>query len=121
MPKKIIIAEDEAFLSKVMASKLKKEGFEVIVCEDGEECLSAIRSQKPDLVLLDLLMPKKDGFAVLEEVRSDKDIKETKFIITSNLGQESDVEKGKKLGALEYIVKANNSIHEIVAIVKKYL
>jgi DNA-binding response OmpR family regulator len=119
MPKKIIIAEDEAFLSKVMSSKLKKEGFEVLVCIDGEACIEAIKKEKPDLVLLDLLMPKKDGFEVLEEIRADVATKNVKVIITSNLGQESDIEKGKKLGVLEYIVKANSSIHEIVEIVKK--
>jgi DNA-binding response OmpR family regulator len=119
--KKILIAEDEIFLYKVMANKLKKEGFEVTVATDGEEAIRIIQAEKPNLVLLDLLMPKRDGFEVLETMHADESLKKIPVIIASNLGQESDVERGKKLGAVEYIVKADLSIHDIVKKVKEHV
>lgn len=119
--KKILVVEDDKFLRRVYESKLPKEGFTVISAANGEEGLRAMKKEKPDLVLLDLIMPQKSGFEVLEEVGKDKSLAGMKIIVLSNLGQEEDVEKSKRLGALDFLVKSNLSIKEIIEKVRGYL
>ncbi|OGL93747.1 hypothetical protein A2239_00855, partial [Candidatus Uhrbacteria bacterium RIFOXYA2_FULL_40_9] len=85
----ILIAEDDHFLSNIYQTKLKKEGFQVLIAKDGEEALSLIQEKKPSVVLLDIMMSKLDGFGVLEEMQKDKDLKKIPVIIMSNLGQDS--------------------------------
>lgn len=118
---KILVAEDDQFLTKVYQAKLTKEGFEVITAMDGEQALKKIQETKPDLVILDLLMPKKNGFEVLEDLRMSDDLKKTAVLILSNLGQQSDIKKGKDLGALDFLVKSNLSINEVVSAIKETL
>jgi len=119
--KKILVTEDDKFLVNVLLSKLSKEGFEVIHAFDGEEALAKVREKKPDLILLDLILPVKDGFDVLKELKEDGATKNIPVIILSNLGQETDIEKGKKLGAVDYMIKANWSMKDVIAKVKEYL
>ncbi len=114
--KKIVIAEDERALSTVITNKLRRKGFDVIQALDGAEAVQKIKAEKPDLVLLDLIMPNKDGFQVLEEVKGLK----TKVVVFSNLGQESDIERAKGLGAKDFLVKSNISIEDVVKMVNKY-
>ncbi len=121
MPKKVLIAEDEIFLSKVLSQKLRNDGFEVSVASDGVDAITKIKSEKPDIVLLDLMMPQKDGFQVLREVRSDPEIKDTPVIVASNLGQKSDQEQVEAIGVQKYIIKSNLTIYQIVEEVKKCL
>lgn len=118
---KILVAEDDIFLKKILQTKLNLKGFEVISAINGEETLKKIIEEKPDLVLLDLMMPKKNGFEVMEELKKSHPEIKIPIIILSNLGQESDIERGKKLGAVDYLIKANFSINNVVEKVVKYL
>ena len=112
--KKILIAEDDKFLANAYRLKLSKLGFDVRLAPDGQEALNILKDFIPDLMILDLVMPNKDGFAVLEEVKSRPDTKSVPVIIASNLGQKEDIDRGLKLGAADYIVKADVAISEIV-------
>jgi DNA-binding response OmpR family regulator len=121
MSKKVLIVEDDEQISRVYGIKFKQENIETISAADGEEGFKKISSEKPDLVLLDLMLPKKDGFWVLDEVRKKDDLKNIPIFVLSNLGQEQDKEKAIKLGARDYLVKADISIKEVVDKVKKTL
>ncbi|PIR13585.1 response regulator [Candidatus Falkowbacteria bacterium CG11_big_fil_rev_8_21_14_0_20_39_10] len=119
--KKILITEDEQSISNVLRNKLERYGFEVILASTGEESLNKTKAMKPDLVLLDLIMPHKDGFQVLEEMKKDKDMKKIDVIVFSNLGQEADMKRTKEMGASDYIIKSNMSISEVVEKINKVL
>lgn len=119
--KKVLVVEDDPFLAQLLTNRLQKLGVVVLRAADGEEGLSMLREDKPNLVLLDLILPKKSGFEVLEEVRADPAIQGTPVIVVSNLGQESDVTRGKQLGAIEYFVKAKTSIDGLVERVQTIL
>jgi DNA-binding response OmpR family regulator len=119
--KKVLIIEDEAFICRAYKDGLTRAGFEVVVAHDGKEGMEKLKSEKPDLVLLDLVMPVMDGFNVLEVVGADKIFKKTPIIVLSNLGQESDIKKSKELGAKDFLVKADHSMKDVIATVKKYL
>lgn len=119
--KRVLIVEDDEHVSKVYDIKIKMEGIETILARDGEEGIKVCLAEKPDLVLLDLMLPKKDGFAVLEEIKKHAEFKNTPVLILSNLGQPSDMEKANKLGAAEYIIKADFSIKQVIDKVKGYL
>lgn len=118
---KVLVAEDDRFLSKAYGTKLKKEGFEVILAINGEEAFLKAKSEKPDVILLDLVMPKKDGFEALADLKKDSTTKIIPVIVLSNLGQEEDISRGRELGAVDYLVKSNISIREVVEKVKEVL
>ncbi len=122
-PRKILLVEDDTFLSSLLKNRLQKENFEVSVAKDGEEALAFLKTNKPDLILLDLILPKKSGFEVMEDIRSDPQIQSEglPIIIISNLGQPEDVTRGQDLGAVEYFVKAKTSIDELVFRIKEFL
>lgn len=117
----ILVAEDEKAHARVYQLKFEQEGIDVKVVEDGEQALEALRKEKPDLLLLDMMMPGKSGFEVLEEIRKDPALKDTKVVVLSNLGQTKDITQAQKLGVLDYMVKSDYSIHDIVTKVKKRL
>ena len=119
--KTVLIVEDDIFLSNLLTTRLKKDGVNVLKAGDGEEALDMLRKNKPDLMTLDIIIPKKSGFEVLEEMRADSMLKDTATIVVSNLGQEADIARAKNLGALSYFIKAQVSIDEIVARIKAYL
>jgi DNA-binding response OmpR family regulator len=121
MPKKILIIEDDKFLRLLITRKLNQEGFSVIEALDGEEGLKKVKEERPDLVLLDLILPSVDGFEVLTRIQKDEAIKGIPVIILSNLGQREDIEKGIKLGAADYLIKAHFTPIEIVEKVKRIL
>lgn len=108
--KKLLLVEDDPFLSSLLKARLAKEGFVVSYAADGEEALEMLHKDKPDLVLLDLILPKKSGFEVLEIMRDDPRLVKLPVMIVSNLGQESDIARGKELGAVAYFIKAKTSI-----------
>ena len=113
--KKVLVAEDDPSLSQILSSRLTRAGVEVVKAKTGEEALAAIRDAKPDLILLDLILPGKyDGFEVLEKLQEDPTIGSRPVIIISNLGQESDIQKVKQLGAVEYFIKAQTSIDDLI-------
>jgi DNA-binding response OmpR family regulator len=119
--KKILIAEDDKFLHKILQTKLRKEGFEIISAFDGEQAVNKLKETLPDLILLDIVMPKKNGFEVLEEMKIMPTVAKTPVIILSNLGQDSDIAKAKEFGIKDYMVKANFSINEVIAKIKSKL
>lgn len=121
MPKKILIIEDDKFLRELIAQKLSKEGFEISEAVDGEKGLTKIKEGGPDLILLDLILPGIDGFEVLSKAKSDPKLSSIPVIILSNLGQKDEIEKGLKLGAVDYLVKAHFTLGEIIEKIKKSL
>jgi DNA-binding response OmpR family regulator len=116
---KILIIEDEPSLSSVLKTKLKKEGYEVEVAEDGEVGYDKIEKWKPGLILLDIVMPKMDGYKVLEKMR-DNNIR-VPVIVISNSGQPVELEKTKKLGAIDHLIKTQFEPREVIDKVKQYL
>ena len=118
--KKIILIEDEEILANMYRLKFTKAGYEIIVASDGEEGLALAKKEKPDLILLDIIMPKKDGFLVLEELKSNASLKSIPVYMLTNLGQEEDVARGKELGAIGYCIKADTTPGELVEIINKH-
>lgn len=116
MPK-VLVVDDEKPLAKALELKLGRSGIETHVVFNGEEALDFLNKEKVDLVLLDLVMPKMDGFKVMEELFEKKIT--PKIIVTSNLGQEEDAEKAKNLGAIKYFVKSETPINQIVEYIKE--
>jgi len=121
MPKKILIIEDDRFLRELMSRKLLSLQFDVAVAVDGEEGLEKIKSEMPDVVLLDLILPGINGFEVLENAKKNPVTAKIPVIILSNLGQSEDIEKGLKLGAEDFLVKAHFTPQEIVNKLKSIL
>ena len=118
---KILLSEDDKFISRAYTDGLTRAGFSVITAYDGEEALEKIKNENPDLILLDLIMPTKNGFEVLEEIKKDKELSKIPIVILSNLGQDTDIQKGRDLGAEDYLIKSNFSMSEVVGKIKKYL
>ncbi|XOB42058.1 MAG: response regulator [Candidatus Nealsonbacteria bacterium] len=118
MAKTILIVEDDKFLRELIVRKLKKENFNITEAIDGEEGIKKIKEEKPDLVLLDLILPGIDGFEVLSKMKEDMSLAQIPVIILSNLGQKDDVERGLKLGAVDYLIKAHFTPGEIIEKVK---
>jgi len=116
--RKILLTEDELFLSSLLQMKLEQEGFQVQRAKDGEEAMQILETFIPDLLLLDLILPKKNGFEVLESMRQDPRFSKVPVIIISMLGQDTDIARGKSLGVIDYIVKARLSVDELVNKVK---
>lgn len=119
--KTILIAEDDPFISKVYKVKFSKSNYNVLTAANGEEALAKLKKNKLDLILMDLIMPIKSGFDVLEEMQKDPSHADIPVIVLTNLGQDSDVEKAKKLGAKDFVIKSNATIEEIIKKVDKYL
>ena len=113
-PARVLLAEDDRFLRKAAETALKRHGFTVLAAIDGEEALRMARAEAPDIVLLDLIMPKLQGFEVLRALKADPATTKIPVIILSNLGQESDVKQAMEAGAAGYFVKANLSLHDLV-------
>jgi DNA-binding response OmpR family regulator len=121
MAKNILIIEDDEFLRGLINKKLASEGFNMISAIDGDDGLKKSKEEKPDLILLDLVLPKTDGFDVLVKLKEDKTTSPIPVIILSNLSQKEDIDKGIKLGASDYIIKAQFTPEEIVDKVKNIL
>jgi DNA-binding response OmpR family regulator len=115
---KILLAEDDLFFQNFYSKKLLEQGFQIDVAGDGNEALQKMMAIKPDLVLLDLIMPNKDGFEVLTEVSKHETLKKIPILIFSTLGQDADVEKAKKLGATGYVNKTFFDFDNLLAKVK---
>jgi DNA-binding response OmpR family regulator len=121
MAKTILIVEDDKFLRELITQKLVKEGYDALMAIDGEEGIKKIREGKPDLVLLDLILPGIDGFEVLSRMKEDENLAKIPVIILSNLGQREEVERGLKLGANDYMIKAHFTPREIIDKIKTIL
>lgn len=118
---RILLVEDDLFNARVYKDGFERQGFLMDVAADGEEALHKITEQRPDIVLLDLILGQKSGFTILEEIKHNEQLRTIPVIILSDLAQESDIEKGKKLGAIDYLIKSDLSLKEIVERVKAYL
>lgn len=119
--KKILLVEDDPFLIDIYSTKLKESGFSVVTAADGEEAISKMREENPDLALLDVVLPQKEGWEILKEIKSDPKLKEIPIIILSNLSQKEEVEKGLNLGATKYLIKAHYTPTEVIKEIKKIL
>lgn len=118
---KILLVEDDKFLSEMYVTKLIESGFDVETAGDGQEALEKVTQYGPDLILLDIVLPKIDGFEVLQTLKKNVQTKDIAVVALTNLGQKEEVEKGLKLGAIDYVIKAHFTPTEVVAKVKKIL
>lgn len=121
MAQKILIIEDEDVLRSVLASKLAKEGYDVITAEDGEIGMEQLRNENPDMLLLDIMLPKKNGYQILEEMHEDEELKKIPVLVISNSGQPVEVKKLLELGACDYLVKADFTPEEVITKMKTCL
>lgn len=118
---KIVLVEDDPLLIDIYSTKFKEAGFLVAVVDRGDMAVSRILQEKPDLVVLDIVLPQQDGWAILKSVKSNEKTKDIKVVILSNLGQKEEIEKGMELGAAGYLIKAHYTPSEVVKEIRKIL
>jgi len=119
--KKILLIEDEELIIRLLEKKLTNIGYEVVLAMNGEEGLNKMKNEKPDLILLDIVMPRKGGFEVIEEMRRDPSLATIPVIIISNSGQPLELERAKELGVVDWLVKTEFDPKEVVEKVQKYI
>lgn len=119
--KKVLIVEDDSLLLKVLSERFMKDNFEVATVENGLEALDVVKKFHPDIIMLDLIIPGIDGFAVLKQLKADTETKNIPVAVLSNLEEVGDVKSVKALGAEEYFIKANTEMKQIVEYAKKRL
>jgi len=117
----ILLVEDDVFIAGMYQTKLSMLGYTVRTATDGEEGWAELQKEAPDLILLDIVLPKKDGFEILGDIRCDEKLKNLPVILLTNLGQKPDVQKGLELGADDYIIKAHFTPSEVVEKIEKML
>jgi CheY-like chemotaxis protein len=115
----VLVIEDDEFLVNAYRTKLTKDGFDVHFAADGQEAMKTLETLHPNVILLDLMLPNKDGFAVLEEIKKLSSLSKIPVIVASNLSQKEDIERCKKLGAHDFVVKSELSLDDIVAKIHK--
>lgn len=118
---KILLIEDDSFLLSMYATKFEMENFQVITAEDGEKGIKLAMKEVPDIILLDILLPKLNGFEVLKEIRANKETSPIPVILLTNLSQKSEIEQGLALGANDFLIKAHFMPSEVVEKIKKIL
>jgi len=118
---KILLVEDDSFLAEMYATKFNLEGFEVEIAADGERGLELARKENPDIILLDILLPKLDGFTVLRRLKKNSKTKSIPIVLLTNLGQKDDIKKGLEEGAEGYLIKAHFMPSEVVEKIKKII
>lgn len=118
---KILFVEDDNFLIKAYQIKFERAGFDVFIATDGDKGLKIAEEKKPDLIVLDLIMPSMNGFEFLKNIKMNNGLKEIPVVILSNLGQISDKEKAISLGASDYIIKTDYTLEDIVKKISKYI
>ena len=121
MARKILFIEDEEYLQMTLGERLKEEGYEILTALDGELGLEAAQKEQPDLILLDLILPKKDGFEVLEELKKSEELEHIPVIVLTNLEESRDIQRVLDAGATTYLVKANYEMEEVVKKIKNIL
>jgi len=119
--KKILFVEDESSLQETLGGVLRKEGYNVIPALDGKIGLNLAKKETPDLILLDLILPKMDGFEVLTKLKDGKETKDIPIIILTNIERTEDIGKALELGVKTYLVKANYTLKEVVEKVRQLL
>lgn len=121
MAKKILIIEDEEIMIGLLQKKLTVAGYEISMAKNGEEGLEKMKEVKPDLILLDIIMPKMGGFEVMEEMQKDKELKKFPVIVISNSGQPVEIDKAQELGAKDWLIKTEFDPQEVINKVKKQI
>ncbi|MEX0877776.1 MAG: response regulator [Candidatus Spechtbacterales bacterium] len=121
MARKILFIEDEEYLQMTLGERLKEEGYEILTALDGELGLETAQKEQPDLILLDLILPKKDGFEVLEELKKSEELEHIPVIVLTNLEESRDIQRVLDAGATTYLVKANYEMEEVVKKIKNVL
>jgi len=121
MAKKILLIEDEEIMINLLEKKLIQEGYQVKVAKNGIEGLEKLKEEKPDLILLDIIMPKMGGFEVMEKISKDPELKEIPIIIISNSGQPVELDKAQKLGAKDWLIKTEFDPQEVIEKVEKQI
>ncbi len=121
MAKKILIVEDDSFLQGLAATKLRKEGMEVLAAGEAGEAMKIMESETPDLIILDLVLPGTDGFGILEKIRENPKFAKTPVIIFSNLSDDKDIKHAQDLGANEFMIKSNFTLDELSTKIKQIL
>lgn len=119
--KSVVFIEDDEHLFKVYETKFSKEGIKTSFVVTGEGAVSHVMAEKPDLIVLDIMIPKKDGFTVLEEIKANPELSSIPVLVLSNLGQPSDKKRALDLGANEYMVKIEHTMQEVLDRAKQYL
>jgi len=119
--KKILIVEDEDIIIELLEKKLIQEGYDISIAHNGEEGLKMVKEIKPDIVLLDIVMPKKSGYEVMEEMSKDPELNKIPIIIISNSGQPVELDKAKELGAKDWLIKTEFDPNEVVEKVRKQI
>ena len=114
MAKKILLIEDEQLMIELLEKKLAQEGYEMTVAKDGAEGLEKMRNEKPDIILLDIIMPKKGGFEVMEEMSQDDELKQIPVVVISNSGQPVELDRAKRLGARDWLIKTEFDPQEVI-------
>lgn len=119
--KKILIIEDEIILRNLLEKKFKQEGYDVAVAVDGEDGIDKMRENKPDLIILDIVMPRLDGFGVMEKMQEDEGLKNINIMIVSNSGQPVELDRARRLGARDWLIKTDFDPQEVISKVSKIL
>ncbi|MFA5932249.1 MAG: response regulator [Candidatus Paceibacterota bacterium] len=117
----ILIVEDEDILSSVLQEKFEEKNFKVILAKDGSVVLPLVKKNRPDAILLDILLPKVNGMEVLSQLKADEDLRNIPVIVMSNLGEDSKIKEALQLGAVDYMVKTQHPINELIEKVKEYI
>ena len=117
--KSILLVEDDPFVVDIYTTKLESAGFSIDVAEDGEDALRKLKEKKPDLMILDIVLPNIDGWELLKKIRTELGLEDLKVVVLSNLSQKEEVQKGVELGAVKYFIKANFTPSEVVEEIKK--
>lgn len=119
--KRVLIVEDEDILMSLLAKKLTREGYDVILARDGKEGLEKVKSDRPDLILLDIVMPRMGGFEVMSEIDRDPELKNIPIIVISNSGQPVELDRAQQLGARDWLVKTEFDPQEVIVKIKKQI
>ncbi len=119
--KQILLVEDDPFLIDIYTTKFKENGFSIEAASDGNQAIRVLSEKKPDLLLLDIVLPRVDGWEILRQIKVDEKLKDVPVVVLSNLGQKSEIDKAFALGAAKYLIKAHYTPSEVVAEVKKSL
>jgi two-component system phosphate regulon response regulator PhoB/two-component system alkaline phosphatase synthesis response regulator PhoP len=117
----LLLVEDDSFLIEILVKKFKDDDYRVIHASNGNDALRKAHDEDPDIILLDIILPGMNGFEILKKLKDDETTADIPVAFLSNLGQKEDMEKGKRMGALDFIVKANHSLDEIVVRVNKLI
>jgi CheY-like chemotaxis protein len=118
---KILIIEDDPLLVKMYMTKFMMEGYQVVTAGDGEQGFAVAKAEKPNFIIMDVMMPKLSGLQLLEMLRADPELKDLPVLMLSNLSQPAEVEKAKQLGVKDFLIKANYTPSQIVEKVREYL